>query len=438
MGRKRRSKDLTVAMNGREVGLLTRTTHGLLRFQYAPAWLADSSSPPISLSLPLSPDPYSGDSVWNFFDNLLPDNTEIRGRMQVSLDTESTRPFDLLTAAGRDCVGALQLLTSPELPDVELVEAEPVSDMEIARRLRDYRSRPLGMAPEEDFRISIAGAQEKTALLRYEGAWHVPRGATPTTHIFKLPIGPAQGGIDLSDSVENEWLCLKIACAFGLPVPKAEMGDFDGLRVLVIERFDRRWSEDGSWLIRLPQEDTCQSLGLSPSLKYESDGGPGIADILDLLVQSQQPTEDRRTFFRALVVYWMLAAIDGHAKNFSVFLLPGGRCRMTPLYDILSARPIVARKQLAIQDLKMAMAVQGKNRHYRWQEIRGRHWVSTAAKARFSVNEARAILEECAARAASVVDEVESSLPDEFPGDVARPILEGLITASKKLQEQSQ
>ena len=420
-------------MNGREVGVLTRASHGLLRFQYGAEWLSAEFPPPISLSLPLSPDPFSGDTVWNFFDNLLPDNAEIRSRMQRSLGAESTRPFDLLAAAGRDCVGALQLCESSELPDVQGVDATPVSDSWIAKRLRDYRSRPLGMDPEEDFRISLAGAQEKTALLHHEGAWHQPHGATPTTHIFKLPIGPAQGGIDLSDSVENEWLCLEIASAFGLPVPKAEIREFDGLRVLVIERFDRRWSSDASWLIRLPQEDTCQSLGIPPSLKYESDGGPGIAAVLELLLQSRQPAVDRRIFFRALVVYWMLAAIDGHAKNFSVFLQGGGRCRMTPLYDILSAHPIVARKQLSGQGLEMAMAVQGKNRHYRWQEIRGRHWISTARKARFSESEARSALDECSARVPMVVDEVAKALPTGFPEEVAQPIFQGLATAREKI-----
>lgn len=421
-------------MNGSEVGCLERVANGVLRFQYAEPWLAAPSSPPISLSMPLSPDPYSGERVWNFFDNLLPDNDEIRRRMQRVLGAESTRPFDLLASAGRDCVGALQLWDGPEIPDVRRIEATPVSDGEIARRLRGYRARPLGMTRADgDFRISIAGAQEKTALLRLRDRWHVPGGATPTTHIFKLPIGPAASGIDLSDSVENEWLCLKVADAFGLPVPGAEIREFDGLRVLVVERFDRRWSRDGSWLIRLPQEDACQSLGISPRSKYEADGGPGVAAILELLLQSQEPLEDRRTFFRALVVYWMLAAIDGHAKNFSVFLHAAGRCRLTPLYDVLSAHPIVARGELHARGLKMAMAAVGENRHYRRDEIHGRHWSSTARAARYSRDEARQVLEECAGRAPGVVDRVASTLPAGFPAAVAEPILEGVGQAAQRL-----
>jgi serine/threonine-protein kinase HipA len=434
MGRKKLSRELTLAMNGHRVGRLVRLSQGTLRFQYDPSWLAEQSAVPISLSMPLSPEPYSGDTVWNFFDNLLPDSRDIRERLLRVLGAESTRPFDLLECMGKDCVGALQLYPeNAQLPDARQVEARPLSDPQIAERLRSYRSQPLGMERGGELRISIAGAQEKTALLWHSRAWHEPRGATPTTHIFKLPIGAVGNGIDLTDSVENEWLCLRIAKAFGLPVPGAEIRELDGLKALVVERFDRQWSQDGSWLVRLPQEDACQALGFPPAKKYESDGGPGIAAILDLLLGSQNPVLDRRTFFHALVVQWLLAAIDGHAKNFSVFLLAGGRSRMTPLYDILSAHPIVASKQLHVRDLRMAMAVDGKNRHYDWNSIRGRHWPTTAKKARFSESEANDILEDCVARGPGAIEGVREQLPGDFPRHVAEPILQGVLDTLAKI-----
>lgn len=434
MGRRRQARHLTVAMNGLVVGTLSRITNGNLRFHYADEWLDTATAPPISLSMPLSPDAYSGDRVWNFFDNLLPDSAGIRGRIQASLQAESTRPFDLLAAAGRDCVGALQLYEGDAPPDVRCVEADPVSGAAVAERLQDLRAHPLGMDASDEFRISLAGAQEKSALLWWQDAWCRPRGATPTSHILKLPIGAGVHGIDLHDNVENEWLCLRLARAFGLPVPNAEIRDFGGIRVLVVERFDRRWSRDGSWLIRLPQEDLCQALALPPVRKYQSDGGPGIANVLDLLLQSQRPAEDRGTFFKALVVYWLLAAIDGHAKNFSLALLEGGRCELTPLYDVLSAHPIVARGQFAVQELRMAMAVDGKNRHFRWSEIQRRHWLSTAQKARFSEQQAEAVLRETAARAPSAVAEAARELPSGFPSSVADPILNGVLETARRAE----
>src|SRR5262249_6628675 len=155
---------------------------------------------------------------------------------------------------------------------------------------------------------------------------------------------------------------------------------------------------DGTWLVRVPQEDMCQALGVPPALKYESDGGPGAERVMRLLLSSDRPSEDRATFFRALVVSWLLAAIDAHAKNYSGFLLPGGGLRLTPLYDLLSAYPVVARRQLPRQKVKMAMAAIGKNRHFRWSEVHARHWLLTAEACAFPADEARRVLENIAAR----------------------------------------
>ncbi len=432
MGRARQRRQLYVAMNGHQVGILHRGAGGALRFQYSREWLEAPFATPISLSLPLSTDPYSGAVVSDFLDNLLPDSEEIRRRMQTALGSDTAQPFDLLARAGADCVGALQLFGSPDMPDVRRVEATEVSDAEIARMLRDYRRRPLGMAPEEDdFRISIAGAQEKTAFLWYRDAWHRPHATTPTTHLFKLPIGPTTY-VGLRDSVENEWLCLKIAAAFGLPTPEAEIQRFEDVKVLVVERFDRRWSNEGTWLIRLPTEDMCQSLGVPPARKYEADGGPGIVTIMDLLLQSLLPHEDRCTFFRASVVYWLLAAIDGHAKNFSLFLHPGGRCNLTPVYDIMSAYPLAP--ELDAGERKMAMAVTGKNRHYHWQEVLRRHWLTTAKKCNFPQEEAEAVLDDCASRVDPAIDRVRQSLPPGFPDQVEDPLLLGLAAARQRLE----
>src|SRR6185295_4475234 len=150
-------------------------------------------------------------------------------------------------------------------------------------------------------------------------------------------IGGNPQGIDLSTSVENEWLCAQIARAFGIPVAECRMETFGDQSALVVERFDRRLSVDGKWFMRLPQEDFCQATATSSALKYESDGGPGIGKIMEMLLGSERAAEDRRDFMRTQLVFWLLAGIDGHAKNFSIFLLPGGAYRLTPRYDIMSA-----------------------------------------------------------------------------------------------------
>lgn len=318
--------------------------------------------------------------------------------------------------------------------DVRRVDAEPLTEAQIAATLRNYRTMPLGMGADTEFRISIAGAQEKTALLRLDGGWHRPRGATPTTHIFKLPIGRIEhSNMDLSDSVENEWLCHLILKAYGIPVAGAEMAIFDGVKVLTIERFDRRWAENRSWIIRLPQEDMCQALGVPPALKYESDGGPGMARIMELLFGSSEGLADRRTFMAMQVIFWLLGAIDGHAKNFSIFLLPGGGFRLTPAYDILSAYPLVAKRQLEQTNLRMAMALKGKNRHYHWAGISKRHWLETAHACRFPEEEMEVIIGDLLDKMDGVVQTATNQLPSSFPADVAGPILDGMREARDRL-----
>ena len=432
MGRNAKTGHLEVAMNGFEVGRWTRRSGGGQEFVYKDAWLNQRAAIPVSLSMPLSPHPYSGDVVWNFFDNLLPDNAQIRTRLQGRLGTPSSRPFDLLSSMGGDCVGAVQIYPPSDAPpDVRNIVASPVDDAWIGATLRGYQEQPLGIRSDDDFRISIAGAQEKTALLWHQETWQRPTGATPTSHIFKLPIGPLANGIDLTDSVENEWLCMRIAAAFGLPVANTEMRTFDGARALVVERFDREWSSDRSWLIRKPQEDMCQALGVSPGNKYEVDGGPGFREAFELLQQTRDPDRDRRTLFRTMVVFWLLAATDGHAKNFSLLLLQGGRCEFAPLYDILSAHPAVAAKQVRVDKLKMAMAVSDKNRNYNWGKIRPRHLLAMAKRARFPEADAQAILADVVARGPSVIAAVRAALPDDFPAHVADAILDGVAGALK-------
>jgi serine/threonine-protein kinase HipA len=436
MARTRLSAEMFVYMNGRKVGRLTRTSSGMLQFTYGDEWLGWELGRPLSLSLPLTQETYRGDLVENYFDNLLPDSQPIRNRIQARFTARSNRCFDLLWHVGRDCVGALQLFPeASEIVDVQRVESVPLSDSEIADTLRNYLSMPLGMGRDRDFRISLAGAQEKTALLLLDNRWCSPLGVTPTSHIFKLPIGRiAHSGMDLSDSVENELLCHLILKAYGLPVAGAEIMTFDGVKVLVVERFDRRWAEDGSWLIRLPQEDMCQALGVPPALKYESDGGPGSERIMNLLLGSAEGLRDRKMFMTLQVLFWLLAAIDGHAKNFSIFLLPGGSYRLTPAYDIISAYPLVAKRHLERQSLKMAMAVKGNTSHYQWMGIMYRHWLSMAGRCRFPAEEMANVITALLERMDGVIAAVSGRLPQSFPEEVSEAIFDGMRNARDRLQ----
>ena len=192
----------------------------------------------------------------------------------------------------------------------------------------------------------------------------------------------------------------------------------------------------GTWWLRLPQEDLCQATGTPPALKYENDGGPGIIPIMDLLLGSSHAEADRTDFLRTQAVFWLLAAIDGHAKNFSIFLEAGGRFRLTPRYDVLSAYPVLGhgKGKLAVQKIKMALAVQGKRKHYKWRGIRARHWLETAQ--RCGLPGMDKILADLVAKAPGVVTTVGKSVPKGFPSSIASSILDGLSEASRGLSQE--
>jgi serine/threonine-protein kinase HipA len=433
-GRRKTHIPLDVYLNGRLVGRLRREAGGAIDFRYAEDWLSWESAFAVSLSLPLREDRYVGARVVAVFDNLLPDNDDIRRRLAARTGAGGIDAFSLLGAVGRDCGGALQFLPEGEAPpDQEAVSGRALSEGEVAAILGDLGQAPLGVTADWEFRISLAGAQEKTALLWWNNAWHIPHGATPTTHVLKPQIGK-RGAVDLSASVENEYLCLKIAKAAGLPCANAQIAEFGGARALVVERFDRRWRKDGR-LLRLPQEDCCQALSVPPPRKYEIDGGPGIVRLLELLKASDDPQADQRLFLKAQVLFWLLGATDGHAKNFSLHLLPGGRFRLAPLYDIMSTQPYVAARQLTKNQFRLAMAV-GKNRHYNVEEIFPRHFEQSAAAAGVGAAMVADVMADLLRAMPRAFEEVARHLPDGFPGRLVETVGAGMHKRLRRMETQ--
>jgi serine/threonine-protein kinase HipA len=431
-------------MNGERVGEWGTLRGGSPVFRYANSWVRSPRARALSLSLPLTADlELRGSQVENYFDNLLPDNAVIRRRIRARFQTPSSNPFDLLAAIGRDCVGAVQLLPPDEEPDGwNRVDAEPLTEEGVERALRAVTTpTPIGRDEDAEFRISLAGAQEKTALLGMAGKWFRPLRATPTTHILKLPLGII-GGFqgDFSHSVENEWLCGNILRELKLPVAESSIATFGEQRVLVVTRFDRRWfgvaqgaeqrkrfkPADGTWIARLPQEDFCQATGRPPNAKYEADGGPSISESLSLLSTSESALRDQADFVLAQLSFWLLAATDGHGKNFSLHHRAGGAYEMTPLYDVLSAWPIIGhgKNQLPVEKAKLAMAVRGKSAHYRINEIQAHHWKALAESTGIP-----GIWKRMQAHVESVAPalaRVEAMLPRAFPERVFTKIRDGI------------
>jgi serine/threonine-protein kinase HipA len=429
--------DLAVWMNGLRVGVWFWTRTGTPGFRYDDAWVASPQARPLSLSLPIPAGggDVTGPKVENFFDNLLPESNRVRERIRRRFNVASNSAADMLAAIGRDCVGAVQILRDGDEPAAyDRIESRALTESEVARLIADVPADgPQDDPLLADFRISIAGVQEKTALLRIGDSWHLPHGSTPTTHILKLPLGLLWSmRADMSTSVENEWLCLAILRELGLPVAHADIAQFGAHKVLVVERFDRRWMDDGKWIARLPQEDLCQATGTPAEKKYENEGGPGIRACLGVLSAGSNAQQDQLTFALAQLAFWLLAATDGHAKNFSIFHERGGGYRMTPLYDVLSIWPIIGdgANQISFRRAKLAMALRSKNAHYALNEIRVRHWQALAAQT--GVPDAFDRMVAMVLMAPEAMDRVGAELPAGFPKQIFSAIRRGVVAQAER------
>ncbi|MDD8649947.1 type II toxin-antitoxin system HipA family toxin [Escherichia coli] len=395
---------LVTWMNNQRVGELTKLANGAHTFKYAPEWLASRYARPLSLSLPLQRGNITSDAVFNFFDNLLPDSPIVRDRIVKRYHAKSRQPFDLLSEIGRDSVGAVTLIPEDETVTHPIMAWEKLTEARLEEVLTAYKADiPLGMIREEnDFRISVAGAQEKTALLRIGNDWCIPKGITPTTHIIKLPIGEIRqpnATLDLSQSVDNEYYCLLLAKELGLNVPDAEIIKAGNVRALAVERFDRRWNAERTVLLRLPQED------------YD--------------------------FMKFQVFQWLIGATDGHAKNFSVFIQAGGSYRLTPFYDIISAFPVLGGTGIHISDLKLAMELNAsKGKKTAIDKIYPRHFLATAKVLRFPEVQMHEILSDFARMIPAALDNVKTSLPTDFPENVVTAVESNVLRLHGRLSRE--
>lgn len=360
------TQGLVVLVNGRVMGEVRRNRRNKLSFAYDADWQTDRSAIPLSLSLPLSRAEHAGDPIESFIWGLLPDNEFVLERWAKSFHVSARNPFALIANVGEDCAGAAQFVRPERLGELLAGPQQPVqwlSEAEIAARLRTLRQdQAAWRLPWDTGQFSLAGAQAKTALLFHRGRWGVPSGRMPTTHILK-PQSPEFDG-----HAENEHFCLTLARALGLPAAQSTVQRFGHEVAIVVERYDRVTLDDGH-IARVHQEDMCQALGVMPTSKYQSEGGPRPADIVRLLREnSSKPQEDIGTFVDALVFNWLIGGADAHAKNYSVLHGSGGQLRLAPLYDLGSALPY---DQLDERKIKLAMRM---GREYLLQNIGLRQW----------------------------------------------------------------
>ena len=400
--------ELVTLLGGKEVGRVHNDTRGRLTFIYDDQWRNDIEAYPLSLSMPIAAKEHGRAAVEAFLWGLLPDNEQVLARWAAKFQVSARNVFALISHVGEDCAGAVQFVTPERLEAIRSGKEDKVEwldEAELAKRLRALREdHAAWRLPRDTGQFSLAGAQPKTALLLQNDRWGIPSGRIPTTHILKPPTGHFDG------HAENEHICLMLARNLGLPAAQSKVRRFKDEVAIVVERYDRQ--QKGNDIIRVHQEDTCQALGIMPTKKYQNEGGPSAANIIELLrTYSTDRDTDLDTFVTALGFNWLIAGTDAHAKNYSL-LLSGPDVRLAPLYDIASILPY---EEVDLRKAKLAMKIGGE---YKVELIGLRQWQKFARDVRTNADQL-----------VEVLISMAKHLPDEVAAARALAREEGLNNA---------
>ena len=322
---------LSVYLGENLAGHLISTADKGVVFSYDSTYLK-AGRPPISLSLPLRAEEFSQKECLPFFEGLLPEG-DVKRRISDYLHISETSTLKLLQELGGECAGVVSILPEDEenktknIYEFSSVNYDPLSEKKLAEYIANINTRPL-LKAKEKLRLSLAGAQEKLPLTYVNGKYYLPKNGAPSTHIIK----PTGSG-DLSSLAANEYICTKLAEGCGLPTSKMELKRIDNVEFLLINRYDRICEEN--LFSRIHQEDMCQALGILSDRKYQNDGGPGIADIYNLIKEKATiPLLETRSFLRYVVFNLIIGNCDAHGKNYSL-LFRDETVRLAPIYDVV-------------------------------------------------------------------------------------------------------
>jgi serine/threonine-protein kinase HipA len=329
------------------VGVLERADDKRLTFTYDDKLQAAAR---ISLSMPITDQPYSDAACRGFFENLLFEGPQL-DRVLDSYKLDRGDTGSLLYHLGGDCPGAISITPEGEGPakrpgvfpdDYDAINDDHllaiVRSLHIERRLLEEHRDPS----------PLAGVQGKIAVLYRDGTYYLPKAGrrAPTTHILKVS---PQGDPELT-RYEAALLGLSTRC--GLPTTQFEAKTFNigqsTVHAILVGRFDR--DIHGNEIRRIHSEDFCQALGLAPSLKYERnsmspDHRFSAQAVGKIATQVTAPGLFLQSFLDQTLFNLLVGNTDNHGKN-SAILYRGGGTELAPLYDVV---PVFMDKRVTHQ-----------------------------------------------------------------------------------------
>ena len=305
---------------------------GSMGLSYDPTWLGNGG---FAISPHLPPDGSEPDKLRYFLQNLLPEG-EFLEELSISSACSKANIFGLIAEIGAETAGALSFsLDDSDDPPPTSFREIPLE--ELTERIASRKTLSIAMWDEKP-RLSVAGVQAKLpVLIRPDGVMGLGEGDLASTHLLKFGREPEM------HLVVNEYVCMRLAAAAGLPVAEVALERF-GEPVLSVRRFDRMWRE--GTVERLHLIDGCQLLNLPPNYKYERPFGKSghaaglrTGASLPLLFSACRdvcsvPAAAIKGLLDWALFQLVIGNSDSHGKNISFFV---GRTGITlaPAYDLL-------------------------------------------------------------------------------------------------------
>jgi len=402
--------ELDVWLFADRVGTLA-LVDGRLNFCYAPGWLSHKDAVALSASLPLQAEPFDDGKARPFFAGLLPEG-QMRRLIAQQFQVSGQNDFALLDHIGGECAGAVtflkprQALPVPSRKD----DVQWLSNEEVVAILDELPRRPM-LAGKDGLRLSLAGAQDKLPVVFDGGRIGLPLRGTPSSHILKPAIHAVK------DSVINEGFCMALAEAMQLKPAKSKVHWVLDRSFLLVERYDRLIDVKGQRQ-RLHQEDFCQALGVVPEMKYQSEGGPDLAQCFDLVRSATRPSAPQVLRLLDYVLFnALIGNHDAHAKNIAL-LYSGKTPVLAPFYDTLSTAVYPTLTQ------KMAMKIGSK---YKFSEVQARHWEQFAKDTGFTKAQAKRRILELATLLPATARKLQSDPVHRFAGNAVVEQINALI-----------
>lgn len=354
-------------MHAHKAGHLVQDSTGQLTFTYDPFYLQQSEAIPLSVSLPLQDTKFNNSQCRGYFSGLLPES-EVRKVVAKNLGISAKNDFSMLREIGGECAGALSFIVPGQEKTLHVQDNKHLTESEFAGILRSLPQRPL-LAGEKDMRLSLAGAQEKLAIIYTEDGIALPLGSAISTHIVKPDL------VKFPNIIYNEELCMKLAQRIGLQTADAQIKYAATTPYLLIKRYDRMQPDQAGQLIkRIHQEDFCQALGIISDRKYQREGGPSLANCFKLIRDtSVVPATDLLQMVNAVLFNFLIGNNDAHGKNFSFLYVINDdgsySMRMAPFYDLIATSYYPELSPL------MAMEIGDK---YKSAEVKMKHFENMA------------------------------------------------------------